>query len=87
LEELGFDILGVFGPAPLEARQIVELSKEKPVFIIDNSHNPVGSPLRETLPDAVYVVFSNFPDSEQAGGLLDVLRSNREALNKPLTVR
>ena len=81
-EELGFEIAGVFGPAPLEARQIAELSSKNPELIIDNRHNPIGSPLKETLPGVSYVLFINFPGSEEEGSLLDVLRSNRGALRQ-----
>ena len=86
-EELGFEIAGVFGPAPLEARQIAELSGKNPGLIIDNRHNPIGSPLKETLPGVPYVLFINFPGSEEEGSLLDVLRSNREALRQVFSSR
>ena len=57
---LGFEILGVFGPQPLEVRQIAELGQTKPVLIIDNAHSPMSAPLEEILGiDAVELV--NFP--------------------------
>jgi hypothetical protein len=57
---LGFEILGVFGPQPLEVRQIAELGKTEPVLIIDNAHNPMAAPLEEILGiKAVELV--NFP--------------------------
>jgi zinc transport system substrate-binding protein len=79
-EELGFEIKGVFGPTPMEARQIAGLSGESARLIIDNAHNPVGIPLRETLPEVPYVSFINFPASSKNGSLLDVLNTNRRAL-------
>ena len=81
-EELGFDVLAVFGPGPLEARQIAEMSEENPVVIIDNWHNPTGTPLIETIPDSAYVTFINFPGEARTVTLLDVLEYNRAALEK-----
>ena len=46
---LGAEVVGVYGPAPLEARQIVTLSSLSPRLILDNYHNDVGKPLRETM--------------------------------------
>ena len=86
-EELGYEIVGIFGPAPLEARQITDLSGKSPGLIIDNRHSPVAGPLKETLQGVPQVFFRNFPGSEEAGSLLDVLRSNREALKQATSVR
>jgi zinc transport system substrate-binding protein len=61
LEELGFRIVGVFGPAPLEATRIRDLSGLGARLIVDNVHNPVASPLRETVKDARYLALRNFP--------------------------
>ena len=81
-EELGFDVKGIFGPGPLEARQIADMSEENPVVIIDNWHNPTGTPLTETIPDTAYVTFINFPGEGGTVTLLDVLEYNRAALEK-----
>ena len=59
--ELGFPVLGLFGPDPLEAPQIMKLSDTTATLIVDNWHNEVASPLRETLPHARYVSLINFP--------------------------
>jgi hypothetical protein len=82
-EELGMSIAGVYGPAPLEARQIDELSQAEPVLIIDNGHNPVATPLLETT-DAAYSVWYNFPGVNDTRTLSDVLRFNRDALERSL---
>lgn len=78
--ELGFEIAGTFGPAPLEASQIARLSETEADFIIDNWHNDVGKPLTETLPDTPVATFINFPGHEATETLLDVLRYNRGVL-------
>ena len=77
--ELGFDVVGVFGPAPLEAAGIRDLSAQDSELIIDNGHNPVAAPLAETV-EAPLVVWYNFPGFEGTESLLDVLRHNRRAL-------
>lgn len=66
-QALGFEILGVFGPQPLEVRQIAEMGRLKPAFIIDNAHSPLASPLEEILGlDAVDLI--NFPGYRNADG-------------------
>lgn len=81
LKELGAKIAGVFGPAPLEARQIKELSDTAAVLIVDNWHNEVGKPLQESLGGVPVARFINFPGSAGTRSLLDVLAKNRETLN------
>ena len=85
-EELGFEVKGVFGPIPLEAKQIATLSEKSVRLIIDNKHNPVATPLRETLGEIPYVSFINFPASRDSGTLLDVLQSNRRALASAFSI-
>jgi zinc transport system substrate-binding protein len=79
-DELGFSVKGVFGPAPLEAAQIVRLSGSGAVLIVDNWHNEVASPLRETMKAARYASLVNFPGVDGTVSLLDVLRENRARL-------
>jgi ABC-type Fe3+-hydroxamate transport system substrate-binding protein len=81
MAELGFTIKGVFGPAPLEAAQIAKLSAEKVTYIVDNWHNEVASPLRETMPGARYASLMNFPGPDDTKTLLDVLSDNRHTLS------
>lgn len=81
MAELGFTIKGVFGPAPLEAAQIAKLSAEKVTYIVDNWHNEVAAPLRETLPDARYASLINFPGPDDTKTLLDVLSDDRHILS------
>jgi len=80
MAELGFDVRGVFGPAPLEAAQITKLSGETVRFIVDNWHNEVASPLGETLKTAKLVSLINFPGPAGTKSLLDVLAENRARL-------
>ena len=68
-QALGFEILGVFGPQPLEVRQIAELGKTKPVLIIDNIHNPMAAPLEEIL-DVGVVELVNFPGGSDDSGIV-----------------
>ena len=80
VQELGFTVRGVFGPGPLEAAQIARLSTQDVRLIVDNWHNEVGGPLKETLPDARYVSLINFPGPDDTMSLLDVLADNRRRL-------
>ncbi len=80
MDELGFPVQGVFGPGPLEASQITKLSTTKATLIVDNWHNEVASPLRETLPGVRYVSLINFPGPDGTASLLDVLADNRKRI-------
>lgn len=77
--QLGMNVVGVFGPAPLEARQIDEFSRMDPVLIIDNGHNPVAAPLAETTGAAV-AVWYNFPGIQETRTLMDIFALNRSEL-------
>ena len=81
---LGFEVVGTFGPAPLEAKQLKELSSGTGKLIIDNWHTDVGAPLREVMPDAARVEFINFPGRDGTRSLFDVLEYNRTELNRAL---
>lgn len=75
--ELGLNVAATFGPGPLSARQIDEISKLDPVLVVDNIHNPIATPLGETT-EAVIVAWRNFPGADGARTLLDLLVANRE---------
>jgi len=79
-QELGFTVAGVFGPAPLEAAQISRLSARKVTLVIDNWHNEVAGPLRETMRDSRFASLINFPGPDGTVSLLDVLADNRKRL-------
>lgn len=82
--ELGFRIDGVFGPGPLEAAQIRDLSARSVRLVIDNAHDPVAAPLRETLRSARFVELVNFPPSPRQGTLADLLAEDRARLRAAL---
>lgn len=68
VQALGFEIIGVFGPQPLEVRQIAELGRTEPALIIDNAHNPMGAPLEEIL-NVRRLELVNFPGFPLENGL------------------
>ena len=77
-DEIGIEVVGVFGPAPLEARQIVNLSNLEADLILDNWHNEVGKPLLEVMKDTPVIELINFPGVEGTKTLLDVLELIRK---------
>ena len=87
IRALGFEILAVAGPAPLEAGKIAELSKLKPELIIDNAHNPILKPVSEITGTASAELI-NFPGFHNNDGtvcpesLRGVLEYNTEMLLK-----
>ena len=70
----------MFGPAPLEAAQISRLSAVKAALVIDNWHNEVTGPLRETMRKSRFASLINFPGPDGTVTLLDVLADNRKRL-------
>lgn len=82
VQELGLNIVGTYGPAPLEAVKIAELAGKRPRFILDNWHTDAGKPLIQALPGTPVVTFINFPGKDGTKSLLDVLSHNREQLRK-----
>ncbi len=80
MEQLGFKVVGVFGPGPLEAAQIARLSPLPAKLIVDNWHNEAGGPLRETMKAAGYASLINFPGPDGTKSLLDVLSDDRARL-------
>ena len=60
INALGFKIIGVIGPGPLEVSQIAEMGKLKPELIIDNAHNPAAGPVSE-ITGVKTVELINFP--------------------------
>lgn len=79
-KDLGFNVVGTFGPAPASPAQIAEIAKAKPFIIIDNVHNPVAKPLLEASPLSVYASFLNFPGRLGTSSIADVVSHNRKVL-------
>lgn len=79
-KEMGFEVVALFGPAPLEAGQIGDLSKVEADLIIDNWHNPVSQPLVEVRPELPQAILINFPGKDDTRDLFDVVRYNLDAL-------
>ncbi|MGC9341480.1 MAG: hypothetical protein ACP5E3_02165 [Bacteroidales bacterium] len=78
--ETGLNSIQIFGPAPPEPKQILELTRTEAALILDNAHNPVGGPLRETMETAKYVELINFPGLYGTRTLGDVIEYNTEKL-------
>ncbi|MBT3273690.1 MAG: hypothetical protein HN368_11075 [Spirochaetales bacterium] len=83
--ELGIEVIGTYGPAPMEAKQIAELAELPADLIVDNWHNDVGRPLLLSVEDIPSVQLINFPGRSGSRSLLDVLRLNRVLLNEIMT--
>ncbi len=84
LQELGIEPAGVFGPGPLSAGQIGELTRHNPALVVDVWHNQSAQPLRETVPEAEFVALINFPGRDGTRTLMDVLAHKRLTLGAAL---
>ncbi|MDC7218364.1 MAG: zinc ABC transporter substrate-binding protein [Spirochaetales bacterium] len=74
--EMGFEVVAVYGPQPLQAAQIGEIAALEADIIIDNWHNAVSQPLQEVLPYAKSVEWINFPGKGETETLFDVVEYN-----------
>ena len=79
-KELGLEIVGVFGPGPVSAEELLNAKKAGYDLIIDNIHNPTGKPVTEVLPKAKYIVWRNFPEAVEHDALKKVVKENIELL-------
>ena len=74
--ELGISPVMIFGPAPPEPKQILEMAHTNAILIIDNAHNPVGDSVKEILKNGKYKTLLNFPGLYQTRTIADVIRYN-----------
>ncbi len=79
-KDLGLDVAATFGPGAVTSSQIADAKKNNYQLIIDNIHNPVGSPLHEVAPDATYLIWRNFPEKVEHEALEEVVEENIELL-------
>ena len=74
-KDLGFEIAAVFGPGPATSEQIAAAKENSYAFIIDNIHNPTGTPIAE-VSDAKYIIWRNFPEKVEHNALKKVVEEN-----------
>jgi len=75
-KEMGIVPTMIFGPAPPEPKQILEMARTNAVLILDNAHNPVGGSVKEILKNGEYKLLLNFPGLYQTRTIADVIRYN-----------
>jgi hypothetical protein len=84
IQALDFSIAGLFGPAPPEVKQIVDLTGKGVAIIIDNYHNPVAKALTDSITGSRTAVLINFPTLATGKDLLAILARDRDILAKAL---
>jgi zinc transport system substrate-binding protein len=82
IHALGLNIVGTFGPQPIEASDLSRAMQTHPDILIDNAHNPVGSAIQEAMPQTSYVRFLNFPGLYDTKEITDVLLYNMNQLKQ-----
>lgn len=80
--ELGFQVTEIFGPTPLEARDLQKVAQTNCVGIVDNEHNPIGIPLSQIKREATYIKLLNFPGNHQTTTLIEVIQFNIRQLSQ-----
>ncbi len=80
ITEAGINITSIFGPAPPEPRQILDITNTNATLIIDNAHNPAGGALKETMQNADYLLLLNFPGMYGTRTIQDVIEYNARKL-------
>ncbi|MEU5692358.1 zinc ABC transporter substrate-binding protein [Actinosynnema sp. NPDC020468] len=76
----GAEVLGTYGPAPVTASQVAELSAKQPGFVFDNAHMSTGTVLPDTTAKQVSIV--NYPEDDL--DLLGVYRVNAKSIAEAL---
>ncbi len=79
-KEIGINPSMIFGPAPPEPKQILEMARTNAVLILDNAHNPVGGSAKEILKNREYKLLLNFPGLHKTRTIADVIRYNIDQL-------
>lgn len=79
-KSLGLNVVGTFGPNAINPKNIEEVSKTKNVLIIDNIHNQISEPLCEVNPNAIKIVWTNFPNNNDEKALFNMLENNIKLL-------
>lgn len=74
--DLGLEIVEIFGPGPLTVDQINFAASNEIDFVIDNVHNPVADSLTEVNSNAKYIVWRNFPEIVEHDALIKVVSDN-----------
>lgn len=80
-EDLGLNIVAIFGGNELSAGQIQEAAESDYDLIIDNYHNPVATLLAE-VSDAELVIWRNFPETSGRNALQEMVKDNIDALSE-----
>jgi zinc transport system substrate-binding protein len=75
----GYQVTGTFGPEPITAAQVAELSALKPTLVFENSHMPSGSEVASAS-GAKMVSLVNFPGKDLE--LSPVLDTNAATITK-----
>ncbi|WP_028974713.1 hypothetical protein [Spirochaeta cellobiosiphila] len=78
--ELGLNVIGLFGPDKLTAQQLQGMSQTNAKYIIDDSNYPVGKVLLADLPGTGYISWIRFPGIEGTKTLSDVIEYNVRSL-------
>ena len=78
-ELAGITVTGTFGPEPITASQLAELTGKKPGLVLANAHLPGNNP---DIPGAKRVEIINFPGADL--DLLTVFRTNANAFTAAL---
>ena len=79
-EDLGLNVVGVFGAAPLTSDQIADAAQNKYPLIIDNVHNIITDPLKDVCPNSTILIWRNFPDHLGENALYNVVKDNIDSL-------
>jgi len=72
----GAQVLGVYGPEPITASQVADLSGKAPQFVFENTHMSTGTVLADS--PAKQVMLVNYPTADL--DLLDVYRTNAKTI-------
>lgn len=83
-QNIGLNVVGVFGPQSPESYEIVELMSSHAGLVIDNIHNPVGEIFCKST-GIPYIQWLNFPGMRNTSNLCDVINMNVSTLTQTVS--
>lgn len=79
-EDLGLNIVAIFGAGELTSDQIADAARNQYALIIDNVHAVVTDPLKSVCPESTILIWRNFPEYTGNNALYTVVEENLKML-------